>query len=184
MEDSEAQLLEANEKSASAAALASVLQNMQHLHPTAASMQEEQETGNQQQQQQQQQQQSNARQVDPRVLRADRLRTAGGGNEATRTKAGGSHSHRSDSELMPSSSEAASTEKSSALRHISAENVGSTNKWTQVCEGVACDLGRLQAVFFSCKLTRECAVDAAEVIQLEIIAAASAASAAIEFRFS
>ncbi len=138
MEESEAQLLEANEKSASAAALASVLQSMQHLHPTASSTQEEQETGNQQQQQQQQQ--SNTRQVDPRVLRADRVRTAGGGNEATRAKSGGSHSHRSDSELMPPSSAAAAAESSSAPRYISAENVGSTNKWTQVFEGFACDL--------------------------------------------
>ena len=75
---SETQQLEANEKAAAASALASVLQCMQQAQPVVQS-EELAETENVQHHQRhhQPQQQPSARQIDPRVLRADRLKGAG-----------------------------------------------------------------------------------------------------------
>ncbi len=127
VDDSEAQQLETNEKAASAAALASVLQHMQHLQPNEAVVkpQDQEDTGGRQQQQQ-----SSARHIDPRVLRADRLKAAAAGSRFTSSPS--DRAHRAAPELLSSTSAAAASEDVPASRHISVENVGSTSKWTQV----------------------------------------------------
>jgi len=133
---SETQQLEANEKAAAASALASVLQCMQQAQPVVQS-EELAETENEQHhqrhphQQQQQQQPPSARQIDPRVLRADRLKGAGGRDSNHRSS--GDSLRRVESELpSPSPAAAVTAEAAPGLRHISAEHVGSTSKWKEV----------------------------------------------------
>jgi len=129
---SETQQLEANEKAAAASALASVLQCMQQAQPVVQS-EELAETENEQHHQRhhQPQQQPSARQIDPRVLRADRLKGAGGRDSNHRSS--GDSLRRVESELpSPSPAAAVTAEAAPGLRHISAEHVGSTSKWKEV----------------------------------------------------
>ncbi len=136
---SETQQLEANEKAAAASALASVLQCMQQAQPVVQS-EELAETENEQHHQrhphqQQQQQQPSARQIDPRVLRADRLKGAGGRDSSHRSTGNASARdslHRVESELPSPSTAAVTAEAAPGVRHISAEHVGSTSKWKEV----------------------------------------------------
>ncbi len=127
VDDSEVPQLEANEKAAAAAALACVLQ---HMQPTAAPLhQPEQDEAigeheHEHEHEQQKQQQRSARQVDPRVLRADRLNGTGGSALEHRSSM---KPHSGDATALGSTADGAP-----ALRHISAEHVGSTSKWTQV----------------------------------------------------
>jgi hypothetical protein len=133
VDDSEVPQLEANEKAAAAAALACVLQ---HMQPTAAPLHQpeqdeaigehdhEHEHEREHEHEQQKQQQSSARQVDPRVLRADRLKGTGGSALEHRSSM---KPHSGDATALGSTADGAP-----ALRHISAEHVGSTSKWTQV----------------------------------------------------
>ena len=124
VDDSEAPQLEANEKAAAAAALACVLQQMQHMQPTAAPLRQPEQDAAISEHEQQKQQHSSARQVDPRVLRADRLKGGGGSVLEHRSSM---KPHSGDATALASTADAAP-----ALRHISAEHVGSTSKWTQV----------------------------------------------------
>jgi hypothetical protein len=134
---SETQQLEVNEKAAAASALASVLQCMQQSQPVVQS-EELAETENEQHHQRhhhQQQQQPSARQIDPRVLRADRLKGAGGRDSSHRSTSNASARdslHRVESELPSPSTAALTAEAAPGLRHISAEHVGSTSKWKEV----------------------------------------------------
>jgi hypothetical protein len=137
---SETQQLEANEKAAAASALASVLQCMQQAQPVVQS-EELAETENEQHpqrhphHQQQQQQPPSARQIDPRVLRADRLKGAGGRDSSHRSTGNASARdslHRVESELPSPSAAAVTAEAAPGVRHISAEHVGSTSKWKEV----------------------------------------------------
>ncbi len=117
MDDSEAPRLEANEKSAAAAALACVLKHMQTAEPAVKQPDPEVMIT------EQQHQQSSARQVDPRVLRSDRMK-------------GASSSHSEHGGCSKSQADDAAQSEAPASRHISAEHVGSTSKWTQVTYNV------------------------------------------------
>jgi hypothetical protein len=64
------------------------------------------------------------------VLRADRLKGAGGRDSNHRSS--GDSLHRVESELPSSSAAAVTAEAAPGLRHISAEHVGSTSKWKEV----------------------------------------------------
>ena len=144
--------LGSNEKAAAAAGRAGVLHQMQNMQPTAAPLhQPEQDEAiseheREHEHEQQAQQQSSARQVDPRVLRADRLKGTGGSALEHRSSM---KPHSGDAAALGSTADGAP-----ALRHISAEHVGSTSKWTQVMNATSSALALiwcfLSRVLVSC----------------------------------
>jgi hypothetical protein len=136
VDDGEAKQLEANEKKTVVSALASVLQ---HFQPLASVEHPEQE-------EQRKQHQPVAREVDPRVLRADLVKTVGDRESRHRGKSSALvEDQASCGAAQMSSSEAVAAEASNAERHISVEHVGSTSKWTQV----QCDVCLLCANAFN-----------------------------------